>query len=160
MTIRLRVCGEDDWVAWRAVRLAALAEAPYAFGSTVAGWSDANEERWRERLRSVPYNLVAAIDGVDVGMASGLPEDGNVVLISMWVAPAARGKGVSDTLVESVIRWARELGVPAVELDVVENNLPAIALYRRAGFVDEGPSTRGQIEGVPQRRMTVHFDRG
>jgi RimJ/RimL family protein N-acetyltransferase len=159
MAIRLRVCGENEWALWKDVRLAALSEAPYAFGSTLADWRDASEERWRERLRIVPYNVVAAIDGVDIGMASGFPEDGNVLLISMWVAPSVRGRGASDTLVDSVIRWARELGVAAVELDVVEDNLPAIALYRRAGFVDAGPSARGEIEGVPQRRMVFHFGR-
>jgi GNAT superfamily N-acetyltransferase len=147
-------------MAWRAVRLAALAEAPYAFGSTLTVWRDAIEGRWRERLRSVPYNLVAAIDGVDVGMASGFPEGGNVSLISMWVAPSARGGGVSDVLVASVIRWARELGVPAVELDVVEDNLPAIALYRRTGFVDAGPSPHHEIDGTAQRRMVLHLARG
>lgn len=157
--MNLRSCGEDDWSAWRAVRLAALSEAPYAFGSTLADWRDANEERWRERLRGVPYNVVVAIDGVDVGMASGFPEDGNVLLISMWVAPSARGHGVGDRLIESVTEWARELGVPAVDLDVVESNLPAIALYRRNGFVDAGPSTHDQIEGVPQRRMIFYFGR-
>ncbi len=157
--MNLRSCGENDWLAWRAVRLAALSEAPYAFGSTLADWRDANEERWRERLRGVPYNVVVAIDGVNVGMASGFPEGGNVLLISMWVAPSARGRGASDRLVESVIRWARELGVPAVELDVVESNLPATALYRRNGFVNEGPSSRDEIEGVPQRRMVFYFGR-
>ncbi|HEY1682405.1 MAG TPA: GNAT family N-acetyltransferase [Candidatus Tumulicola sp.] len=157
--MNLRSCGEDDWVAWRAVRLAALTEAPYAFGSTLADWRDATEERWRQRLRSVPCNMVVAIDGVDVGMASGFPEEGNVLLISMWVAPSARGHGVGDRLIESVTEWARELGVPAVDLDVVESNLPAIALYRRNGFVDAGPSTHDQIEGVPQRRMIFYFGR-
>jgi GNAT superfamily N-acetyltransferase len=159
MAIQLRVCGEDEWELWKDVRLAALSEAPYAFASTLADWRDANEERWRERLRSVAYNVIAAMDGVAVGMASGLPEDGNVLLISMWVAPSARGLGASDTLIESVIRWARELGVPAVALDVVEDNLPAIALYRRKGFADAGPSTHDQIEGVPQRRMIFHLGR-
>lgn len=146
-------------MAWRAIRLAALAEAPHAFGSTLSDWRDASEQRWRERLRNVPYNLVAAIDDVDVGMASGFPEAGNVSLISMWVAPPARGQGASDRLIESVIQWARERGVPAVELDVVEANLPAIALYRRAGFIDEGPSPHDDIHGVSQRRMVFRFRR-
>src|SRR5439155_1526489 len=45
--IELRTVRPDDWTIWRDLRLAALAEAPYAFGSTLAQWQDQAEERWR-----------------------------------------------------------------------------------------------------------------
>jgi GNAT superfamily N-acetyltransferase len=151
--IRLRVCGEDDWALWRDIRLAALAEAPSAFGSTLADWQDADESRWRERLRSVPYNVVVELDGTPAGMASGVPEDHAILLISMWVAPFARGRGVGDRLIESVAGWARDRDARSVVLDVVSDNLPALALYLRNGFVDAGASDRDAIAGVPQRQM-------
>jgi hypothetical protein len=42
------------------LRLAALAEAPAAFGSTLSDWSGPGdtEERWRARLASVAHNIV------------------------------------------------------------------------------------------------------
>lgn len=45
----------DDWPIWRELRLAALAEAPQAFGSRLADWQGEGdrEERWRDRL-SIP----------------------------------------------------------------------------------------------------------
>ena len=36
--IEMRVPVPDDWRTWRALRLAALAEAPTAFGSQLADW--------------------------------------------------------------------------------------------------------------------------
>ncbi|HEY0700829.1 MAG TPA: glycosyltransferase, partial [Micromonospora sp.] len=49
---RLRALDPEDWRLWRVARLAALAEAPYAFGSQLADWQGPGdrEERWRSRL--------------------------------------------------------------------------------------------------------------
>ena len=119
----------------------------------------ATPERWRGRLRDVPFNAVATLDGAPAGLASGVPEeDGSVTLISMWVAPFARGCGVGDRLVRSVVEWAGGHGATFVRLDVVSNNVPAIELYRRNGFVNAGESSHCEIGGVPQREMTYRFE--
>ena len=49
VTIQLRAVTADDWAEWRVVRLAALADAPGAFGSSYVDWVDASESRWRMR---------------------------------------------------------------------------------------------------------------
>jgi ribosomal protein S18 acetylase RimI-like enzyme len=73
-------------------------------------------------------------------MASGTKPnaDGEVELISMWVAPFARGRRVADALVDAVITWARGQRIDRVALDVMESNDRARAFYRRQGFVDQG----------------------
>jgi ribosomal protein S18 acetylase RimI-like enzyme len=134
------------------MRLAALAESPGAFGSRLADWlgDGDREDRWRGRL-SIPgsRNVVAALRGEPSGMASGVPlspaprarpprERGAVELISLWVAPSARGHGVADALIEDIAAWAATLRSPALWLTVRENNTPAIALYRRRGFEHTG----------------------
>jgi ribosomal protein S18 acetylase RimI-like enzyme len=139
--IVLQALASDDWPLWRELRLRALAEAPYAFGSRLDDWETADEARWRERLDLADSrNLIARVGGAPVGMATGVVVDGVYELISMWVAPEARGVGVGDTLVVGVCEWARERGAREVRLDVVQTNAHAIALYVRHGFVDAGPS--------------------
>jgi GNAT superfamily N-acetyltransferase len=135
--IDVQAIGPDDWKLWRELRLAALSEAPYAFGSQLADWADAPEERWRERL-SVPgaYQVIASIDGTPAGMAGGFPGDAAAELVSMWVAPAGRGKGVGNALMAAIEDWARSLGATALKLSVVDGNDPAHNLYLRHGYVD------------------------
>lgn len=137
--IEMRVLTSDDWPIWRELRLAALAGAPDAFGSRLADWQGEGDrsERWRARLE-IPgsHNLVAMLDRSPVGMASGVPTDdrGVVELISMWVDPAARGRGVGDSLLAAVERWAEQVGADVLKLAVAEGNEAAAALYRRNGF--------------------------
>lgn len=152
--IALRALTADDWGAWRKMRLQALADAPGAFGSTLAEWQGAGdtEERWRRRLTDVPLNVLAFIEEEPAGMvsATALDASGTAELISMWVAPFARGRGVGDALIHAVVSWAQRQGARRVALDVVASNEPATALYRRNGFlfVDETPAC-----GKCERRM-------
>lgn len=145
--VEIRRLTAGDWAVWRAVRLEALREAPYAFGSTLDEWQGAGdiESRWRARLEAVPFNVVAEIDGDPVGQASGTASNpsGDVELISMWVAPAARGRGVGEALIEAVVEWAGSQAAPAVALAVRRTNAAAVNLYERMGFepVASGPDT-------------------
>ncbi|HVW43848.1 MAG TPA: GNAT family N-acetyltransferase [Amycolatopsis sp.] len=132
--IALRTLSADDWAEWREMRLAALAEAPHAFGTRLADWQGAGdvEERWRARLADVDLNLLATYDWKPAGIVSGkLHEQGVVQVLSLYVAPFARGRGVGDELLRAVVRWA---GERRVMLRVLEGNHPAENLYRRTGF--------------------------
>ena len=144
--------GGDDWWRWRPLRQAALADSPAAFRSTLAEWSGAGdtERRWRDRLSSVALNLVLAWGGEPAGMVSATApdEDGTVLVMSMWVAPRARGRGVGDAALERVGTWARrQPGFTRLMLTVEVDNQAAMRLYRRHGFVDAGP-----VPGHPDER--------
>ena len=127
IVIDMLLLGPDDWRLWCELRLAALAEAPAAFGSILSGWSGPGdtEERWRARLASVALNIVLTWNGEPVGMVSATAPrgDGAIELISMWVAPFARGQGVGDAAVRRVLAWAQiEHGRSPVVLSVKANN--------------------------------------
>lgn len=136
--VDLRMLLSEDWRLWREVRLLALADAPAAFGATLASWSGAGdtEERWRNRLEDVPLNLVAMDNDLPVGQASGTAVDeiGRVELISMWVSPTMRGTGVAGALIDAVAVWARGAGATGVRLSVRRTNERAVRSYLRNGF--------------------------
>ncbi len=156
--INLRTIGEDDWQLWRQLRLEALQEAPYAFGSTLGDWQGQGdtELRWRKRLKDVPLNVIAHVEKRLAGMVSATsPEVDQIAeLISMWVAPFARGRGVGDALVEAVIQWARDRRARRLILDVTGDNHHATALYRRHGFTDEGFIEGSKRGSQVERRMS------
>ncbi len=138
--IEIRPLRSDDWAEWRAVRLEALGDSPEAFTSKLADWEGPGdtEPRWRSRLETVEYNVLATLDGQSAGQVSGLvvsSRPSTVELISMWVAPFARGKGVGDRLIEAVMEWARQRPAERVVLDVMIANSAARNLYERHGFV-------------------------
>jgi hypothetical protein len=90
MNVTVRRATVDDWEIVRDVRLAALQEAPYAFGSTYARERDFDEETWRGRLSNPDGPTFLAFDGdTAVGIDGVHTEDGDRILVAMWVAPSA-----------------------------------------------------------------------
>jgi ribosomal protein S18 acetylase RimI-like enzyme len=138
--VMVRVVGEDDWEQARDVRLAALSEAPYAFGSTYAREAPFTEEQWRGRLssRSVTFFAELPDRGEPAGLAGVYEEDGLADLVSMWVRPSARGLGVGEALVTAAADWAKTRDHDALYLWVTETNPAARKLYERLGFIPTG----------------------
>ena len=65
--------------------------------------------------------------------------DSQVAVVHLLaVDPEARGRGVGDALVAGAVVAARSRGAHSLRLDVLVENAPAVALYRRAGFADLG----------------------
>jgi len=137
----------EEWQVYRQVRLAALAEAPYAFMSTLEREKAFGEDAWRQRLASpTAATFIAWRDGEPTGTATGKlddPADEHAVpgawqLVGMWVDPSARGTGIARELVEAVAKHARALGAASLVLWVTEINDRARAFYRKLGFVPTG----------------------
>jgi GNAT superfamily N-acetyltransferase len=128
-----------DWPAYRELRLAALADAASAFGTTLARERALTPEDWRARIQRGPTFVARAPRG-DVGTATGIQGDepGHAELVGMWVHPEWRGRGVGDLLVDAVIEWAAQSGYRGLNLWVSVGNDRAEALYARHGFARTG----------------------
>jgi len=89
---------------------------------------------------------------VSTGRAFARIEDGQVVfkaeigavtrhscqIQGVWVAPAHRGRGLSETGMAAVLHYALHDVAPVVSLYVNDFNVPARAAYRRVGFSEVG----------------------
>jgi len=132
----------EDWQALRDIRLEALRDAPSAFGSTYEREVVRGETQWRDRISRGGTFLAYLPDltaSEPAGLIGGYQEDpATVELVSMYVRPRARGRGVGEALVTAVIGWARDQKAVEVHLWVTETNAPARALYERCGFALTG----------------------
>lgn len=104
-------------------------------------------EMWRKRLTEIPdgvFNLCACVEDKVVGQL-GLhtipqrPRRKHVGQIGMSVHDDWQGKGVGSALMAAAIDLADNwLNLSRLELEVFIDNEPAIALYKKFGFVNEG----------------------
>jgi len=148
---RVERLGVEDADRLRTLRLRALQEAPDAFASTYEETARRPPESWRTALADLA-TFFAVIDGEDVGMVRGAPSSDcadDAFLLSMWVAPEARGTGMGESLVTAVVDWARDAGFSRVVLEVGDHNAQAIALYERMGFEPTGRT--GRSDDVQRR---------
>lgn len=135
----------DEWERWREIRLAMLAEAPYAFGTTYAQAMAYDEAEWRWRAARLGTEAdtvmyVAEEDGTWLACAGGYTEEDNGLpnVFGVWTRPEARGRGYADACVRAVVEWARSTGAKEVRLWATDGNVAAERVYARIGFVRTG----------------------
>ena len=139
------------------MRLAALKEAAYAFGSTYERELQAPEPVWRRGLQA-RTRFVAEIDGEVVGTVSGGPGKSRALaaVTAMWVDPRFRMQGIGDLLLRTVLDWTRSMKYREVFLWVTDGNDNAERLYARHGFVRTGEAEEvrpGQLEFELSRKL-------
>jgi len=124
------------------IRLAALLDSPFAFGSTHEAEVQRTDQDWQLRAErssagSDSVTFLAWRDRTPIGITGGYrPEHSPeaVELVSMWAAPSTRRSGVGRLLVQAVIDWAIDTGSSSVGLWVTRGNEPAQRLYQSIGF--------------------------
>jgi GNAT superfamily N-acetyltransferase len=140
--VEIVLATSEDWERVRDIRVRALADAPFAFGSRLEEEQDQPEFFWRANLERQAAATFLAIRGREtVGLVRTFVEPEDVAsarLVSMWVAPHARGQGVGRQLVAVVVQWARDHDATSVQLWVTETNTDARRLYEFCGFVLSG----------------------
>ena len=140
MAITVERIGPDDWSLLRELRLAALSDAPEAFGQRYEAAASQEDEEWRQQARAASRGdsrawFICRDDARAVGLVMGRrrpPED--CLLFSMWVSPQARRGGAGTALVMAVEDWARRWRGNRIVLWVIAGNEAAMRFYHRLGF--------------------------
>ena len=101
------------------------------------------EEEAREFFAAQSFTGVAEADGKVLGLYILHPNNvgrcGHICNASYAVKSVLRGHHIGETLVRHCMETARDLGFRVLQFNaVVRTNAPALALYRRLGFVQLG----------------------
>jgi ribosomal protein S18 acetylase RimI-like enzyme len=139
--IDLRRLGPEDAVAYREIRLEALADSPHNFSSTLESEQDQPLDRFAARLAD--DLVLGAFSGSRLIGVAGFyvqprPKHRHKgMLWGMYVRPDHRVAGIGRKLVEAIIAHARR-HVELLQLFVIADNMPARRLYASLGFVEYG----------------------
>lgn len=144
--LRIRRVRADEGLLLRSLRLRALADAPMAFGTTLAEEKSRPEGIWHERAADgaagqdrVTFIVESGHTAVGLGTGVNSNEDPlYAALVGVWIDPVARGQNCGAALVEAVAAWAWFRGKHTLELWVTESNSRAIKVYERSGFCRTG----------------------
>lgn len=142
----------NEAMRFKAIRLRSLLESPDAFGTKFETANNWNDENWISQVQKM-HTFIATIDGPDVGVVRLVKDENNseiAWIISMWIAPEARGKKVGSKLLQFVIEFAKKERFKSLKLDVVDSNQAAILLYERYGF-----SKNGIVGNFPAPRENI-----
>jgi RimJ/RimL family protein N-acetyltransferase len=173
--VSVRPLSLDDWGAWWALRLRALADHPDAFGSdldeTIAAGEAVARERFAPIQKSERNQVFGAINDADTlaGVAGLVGTDRRkqrhrMDIWGVYVVSEARGMGAGGRLIGACVDHARQTeGVLQIHLTVASHNAAAVALYQRLGFSRYGRDPRALIlpdgREIDEDLMVLMLDR-
>ena len=145
--MEIRGLTEADWAAVAAIWADGMATGNATFETEVPSW----DEFERTRL---PGHRLVAVDGEVIGWAALTPTSSRdcyagVAENSVYVAAAARGRGVGRALLEALLAGADADGIWMVQTSVFPENEASLALHVGGGFRVVGRRERiAKLNGV------------
>ncbi len=143
----LRALRDSDWEAVRAIYLEGIATGHATFETEAPSW-----ERWNAK-HLAEARLIAEQDGRVAGWAalSAVSDRcvyAGVAEVSVYVAAAARGRGIGRALLEALVSASEAAGIWTLQAGIFPENVTSLAIHSACGFRVVGVRERlGQHHG-------------
>lgn len=138
----------DDWAAARAIYEAGIATGDATFEPEAPQWAE-----WDAgHLRS--HRLVAELNAVVAGWIALSPVSDRCAFngvgeVSVYVAPAARGRGVGRALLQALVAATDAGEIWTLQAGIFPENIASVRLHEACGFRVVGTRERiGELNGV------------
>ena len=137
----------EDWPPVRAIYLEGIATGNATFETSAPEW-----EKW-DAAHMPSCRLVARSNGGVLGWAALSPVSSRCVYagvaeVSVYVAAAARGRGVGLQLLSGLVAASEQAGIWTLQAGIFAGNEASVRLHERCGFHIVGRRERlGQLKG-------------
>ena len=137
MSFQITAAKADEAERLRNLRLAALKDAPYAFGAQYEVDKEKPISFWQQSIADTNWFFVA-INGEDIGLigveVAGVDRGSDCWIFGWWIAPNYRGRGVTALMLRKIDEFCLDKNWRKQGLGVWPENERAIAAYRKLGF--------------------------
>lgn len=141
MNIQFQKATTTDASRLRKIRLAALKDAPYAYGAKYEVDKDKPISFWAESLELSNW-FFASVDEEDIGLIgvekAGVDRLSDCWIFGWWIAEQYRGKGIVKLMLEEIDKFCIENNWLHQGLGVWAENQRAVAAYQKLGFISGG----------------------
>ncbi|HXH69881.1 MAG TPA: GNAT family N-acetyltransferase [Pyrinomonadaceae bacterium] len=165
MNVFIRQLTENDWREFSQVRLKALQIDPTVFGSNYKKESQMTEAEWKSRLQTDDSAIFMIFENeTPIGMTCVSidrddPTKKTALLWGSWLAPHARGKGLSELMYQTRINWAK--AQPTVEKIIVSHrasNLSSKYANQKHGFALTHKTEKVWTDGVTEDEIFYELE--
>ena len=157
----VRRISQEEWREYKAIRLRALETDPESFSSTHEREAQLDDETWCRRTQST-VGLYMLLDkksesdvsgevlvGIAGAISSSWIEESETddkgrrmcEIVSVWIAPEARGQGHAPRLLQGTLALAKAMGYELANISMKSCNERAVYLYTKLGFRERDTST-------------------
>ncbi len=133
MSVRLRAMTAADWPAVATIYQAGIDDGNATFEDAPPSW-DAFDAGRIEACRLVAVDGATVLGWAAVSPISARPAYAGVVEHSVYVAAAARGRGVGRALLDRLIQDSEAASIWTIQASIFPENAASLTLHQRAGF--------------------------
>lgn len=139
---------DDDWPEVRRIYGEGIATGNATFETEIPSWEAWNAAHRRD-CRLVVRDGANLLGWAALTPVSGRCVYGGVADLSVYIAAAARGRGVGRALLTSLIQESEHQGIWTLQAGIFPENEASLRLHRALGFRDVGRRERiGRMNGA------------
>jgi L-amino acid N-acyltransferase YncA len=138
----------DDWPLVREIYSEGIATGNATFETGAPEWAKWDQTHL-QRCRLVARDAERILGWAALSPVSSRCVYSGVAEVSVYVASAARGRGVGKRLLQSLVKQSEGCGIWTLQAGIFPENIPSFTLHMSLGFREVGRRQRlGQLAGV------------